>query len=75
MHPRLGKVVRHEEEKFDLGTAAHAMLLEGDEAIAVIDPQDHIGPRGGVPKGWTNDSIRTSSSVTPNGAASCGRAA
>jgi hypothetical protein len=58
-HPRLNPAhVEEESQQFDLGTAAHALLLEGADGIAVIDPQDHIGPKGGIPKGWTNDSIR-----------------
>lgn len=38
-HPRFNpELVREQEKKFDLGTAAHALLLEGsDAAIAVID--------------------------------------
>jgi len=41
-HPRLNpQLERTEEKKFDLGTAAHALLLEGrDDAIAVIDHPD-----------------------------------
>ncbi len=41
-HPRLNpQLERTEEKKFDLGTAAHALLLEGrDDAIAVIDAPD-----------------------------------
>lgn len=41
-HPRLNpQLERSEEKKFDLGTAAHALLLEGrDDAIAVIDAPD-----------------------------------
>jgi hypothetical protein len=42
-----------------VGTIAHSVLLEGSTAcVAVIDPNDHAGPRGGIPKGWTNDSIK-----------------
>jgi len=47
-----------EKKKFDPGTASHALLLEGLNIMAVIDPQDHIGPKGGVPKGWTTDSMK-----------------
>lgn len=43
----------------DRGTVAHGILLEGSTAgVAVFDPVDYAGPRGGVPKGWTNDAIR-----------------
>lgn len=59
-HPRLNpKHKPRERNDFDLGTCAHALLLEGDESkLAVFDPVDFTGPRGGVPKGWTNDAIR-----------------
>lgn len=40
------------------GVAVHDALLEGVNRIAVINPQDYAGPRGGVPKGWTNDAIK-----------------
>lgn len=41
-HPRLNpQLERKDEKKFDLGTAAHALLLEGrDDAIAVVDADD-----------------------------------
>lgn len=43
----------------DVGTICHAILLEGDlSKVAVIDPQDYVGPRGGIPKGWTTDAIK-----------------
>ncbi len=36
-HPRLNPFYKEEKsEKFDLGSAAHALLLEGDEKIAII---------------------------------------
>lgn len=59
-HPRLNPDFRGEHEsKFDLGTACHAVLLENDASkIAVIDPQDYPGKKGGIPDGWTNDAIR-----------------
>lgn len=42
-----------------IGTVAHAALLEGNlDFVAIIDRNDHIGPRNGVPVGWTNDSIK-----------------
>ncbi len=41
------------------GTIAHSILLEGSpNGVAVFDPAAFTGPRGGVPKGWTNDAIR-----------------
>ncbi len=40
-HPRLNPGhVREDEEKFDLGTAAHAYLLQGESGFAVIDAPD-----------------------------------
>lgn len=40
-HPRLNSDFRrHEETKFDIGTAAHAVLLEGDGKIEVIAADD-----------------------------------
>jgi hypothetical protein len=56
--------VAEEKKEFDLGTAAHAMLLEGDAGLAVIDPALYrskptkANPDGNIPKGWTNDAIR-----------------
>jgi hypothetical protein len=64
-HPRLGNGDAEEdaeedaaETKFDLGSAWHSLLFEGEQLAALIDPMDHVGPKGGIPKGWTNDSIR-----------------
>ena len=40
-HPRLNPdYERRVEEKFDVGTAAHAMFLEGADAVEVIDAKD-----------------------------------
>lgn len=40
-HPRLNPdYQRQEEERFDVGTASHALLLEGEAAIQVIDAPD-----------------------------------
>jgi hypothetical protein len=41
-HPRLNPAAEHENgEHFDIGTAAHALLLEGTSAIAVVDAKDY----------------------------------
>jgi hypothetical protein len=41
-HPRLNPAAVEENgEHFDIGTAAHALLLEGSKAIAVIDAKDY----------------------------------
>jgi predicted Zn-dependent protease len=40
-HPKLGGFTPTESETFDLGTAAHALILEGSEAnYAIIDAND-----------------------------------
>lgn len=59
-HPRLNKDYREENDgKFDLGTAAHAVLLEQDASkIVVIDPEQYPSKTGGIPAGWTNNAIR-----------------
>lgn len=59
-HPRHPKPQpREDSQEANIGTVAHAMLLERSEDCAVmLDPNDYIGKRGGVPKGYTNDAIR-----------------
>ena len=63
-HPRLGKTDAEETDaeetvdKFDVGSAAHSLFLEGLDIAEVIDPVDYPGAKGGIPKGWTTDSIR-----------------
>ncbi len=49
----------------NIGTCAHAVLLEGSEsALAVIDPSAYrskptkANPEGNIPVGWTNEAIR-----------------
>jgi hypothetical protein len=40
-HPRLNPhFERHEEQKFDVGTAAHSLLLEGESAVRVVYADD-----------------------------------
>ena len=39
-HPKLGGAVEEPSAVFDLGTVAHAMLLEGEDVIAEIDAPD-----------------------------------
>lgn len=58
-HPRLGKHPGDDSNAADIGTVAHDILLRGEGKIAVIDPNDYPGKRGGIPDGWTNDAIRT----------------
>lgn len=58
-HPRLNPHhVEEENSDFDLGSCAHAVLLEGEKLIEPIDPANFAGKRGAIPKGWTNDAIR-----------------
>lgn len=47
-------------EESDIGTVAHAILLEGSAAcVEVIDPLDHPAEKtGAIPAGFTNKSIR-----------------
>lgn len=40
-HPRLNpQCVEEEDKKFDIGSAAHALLLEGDSGVEVVDAKD-----------------------------------
>ena len=39
-HPKLGQGKQDDAEHFDLGTAAHAYLLEGETGFALIDAKD-----------------------------------
>ncbi|MCR4341997.1 MAG: PD-(D/E)XK nuclease-like domain-containing protein [Gemmatimonadaceae bacterium] len=40
-HPRLNPdFERHEEEKFDTGTVAHALLLQGEDVAVIVDAPD-----------------------------------
>jgi hypothetical protein len=59
-HPRNPKPLPRDGSRVaSIGTVAHALLLENcEDSVAVLDPQDYIGKRGGVPKGFTNDAIR-----------------
>jgi len=65
-HPRLNPNFKPtESSRFDLGTAAHDLILEGGtQKICVIDPQDYpsrptkADPNGSIPAGWTNKAIR-----------------
>lgn len=65
-HPRLSKNYQpSESSRFDIGTAAHDLILEGGTAkICVIDPQEHrskpnkANPEGAIPSGWTNGAMR-----------------
>jgi hypothetical protein len=58
-HPRLNPDCKPEiDKKFDSGQVAHGLFLEGIDRACIIDPLDHVGKKGGIPIGWTNDSIR-----------------
>jgi len=65
-HPKLNPLAVHKESsRFDLGTAAHDLILEGGTAkICVINPEDYrskptkTDPEGAIPKGWTNNAIK-----------------
>jgi hypothetical protein len=62
-HPRFGakdeETEEAEEAKFNVGTAAHSLFLEGVDVGVCVDPADYPGPKGGIPKGWTTDLIRS----------------
>lgn len=65
-HPKLNPDYKPKEEsRFELGTAAHDLILEGGTPrICVINPEDYRSkptkaePEGSIPKGWTNNAIR-----------------
>lgn len=58
-HPRLNPNYTEDvSDEYDFGTVAHGELLEGKSKLCVIQPEDHAGKKGGIPKGWTNDAIR-----------------
>lgn len=50
--------VEVEKQEFDLGTAAHAYLLEGGKGIEVIDPAHYPTDKGTTPKGWTTNAMK-----------------
>ena len=64
-HPRLNpNFVSEEKTTYDLGSASHAMLLEGGAGLEIINPENYrskptkANPLGNVPAGWTNEAIR-----------------
>ena len=59
-HPRLNQnFVQSNDSKYDLGTCAHAVVLEQDASkIVVIDPAQYPSKTGTIPGGWTNNAIR-----------------
>ena len=60
-HPRLGMTEDEDEgdaKRFDLGTAAHAVILGSDDEIVLLDPERFPSKTGSIPKGYTNDAIR-----------------
>lgn len=58
-HPRLNPHWRPKNHAImDAGSVAHEILLGGESRIVPIDPEQFVGKKGGVPKGWTNDAIR-----------------
>ena len=71
--PRLNKQEDPEEEedqdKFSVGVAAHSLLLEGIDNAFVVDPKDHPGAKGAIPKGWTTSEMKEARDVVR----SCGK--
>lgn len=59
-HPRLNPNWTPDEFKkeFNLGSAVHALLLEGGKGIEVINPENYVSKNGSVPEGYTNPAIR-----------------
>jgi hypothetical protein len=61
-HPKLGKAEEESEDeaepKFDIGTAAHSLLLEGIDKAIVVYPEEHPGAKGAIPKGWTTNEMK-----------------
>jgi len=49
-----------DEAKFAVGVAAHSLLLEGIDKAILIDPADHPGAKGAIPKGWTTNEMKES---------------
>lgn len=51
---------KDESREMDIGTAAHALLLEGSRAgIVAINPNDYpTKSSGNIPRGWTNNEIK-----------------
>ncbi len=46
------------EDKFSVGVASHSLLLEGLDNAFVVDPKDHPGAKGAIPKGWTTNEMK-----------------
>lgn len=58
-HPRLNPdCEENTATAFDLGAAAHALILGSDDGLMVIDPEKFPAKNGNIPKGYTNDAIR-----------------
>jgi hypothetical protein len=58
-HPKLSSEVQNDNRKeFDLGAAAHQIILGSDDELVVIDPSNYPAKNGNIPNGWTNDAIR-----------------
>lgn len=66
IHPKLGNAPKEkgEDDKFDYGSAAHDVLLEGGSKLVILTPEDYrskptkADPEGSIPNGWTNGAIR-----------------
>lgn len=72
VHPKLGRAPSDDEDEGEesssadnqakkellLGQAIHKVALGHGAEIHYVNPMDHVGPKGGVPKGWTNASIK-----------------
>ena len=56
---------REESKTADIGTVAHAALLEGNfDFVVWIDRNDYPGEKGGIPVGWTTKAIKEARDAT-----------
>ena len=70
-HPRLNPNYQPDDAaKFTIGKAAHNLILEGGDALQVINPEDNRNkptkdyPDGKIPEGWTNEAMRAARDST-----------
>lgn len=57
-HPDLGGKQKKGTKATNLGNVLDRMLFGVGPELVVIDPAHHVGPKGGIPDGWTNASIK-----------------
>ena len=57
-HEDLGGHKKPGTKATKLGNVLDKMIFGVGPELEVIDPAHHVGPKGGIPEGWTNASIR-----------------